>query len=70
MKSSITIVKQLIKALSMPSYDGRILLSLDATRSTLKFILLNPNVIFSEILNSARSVILAGGTMKPVNIYL
>lgn len=68
MKSPILQIKQLLKALSSPFYDGRILLTIDSPRSTLKFILLNPNICFEEIITNARSVILAGGTMKPVSI--
>ena len=71
MKSPIMQIKQLLKALSVPFYDGRILLTIDSPRSTLKFILLNPNICFEEIVSNARSVILAGGTMKPVKkLYL
>ena len=69
MKSPILQIKQLLKVLSSPFYDGRILLNIDSSRSTLKFILLNPSVCFEEIIASARSVILAGGTMKPVRNY-
>ena len=66
LKSPMMQIKQLIKALSSPFFDGRILLNVDSTRSTLKFILLNPSECFKEIVADARSIILAGGTMKPV----
>ena len=67
MKSPLMQIKQLIKVLSTPFFDGRILLTLDqSTRSTLKYILMNPSICFEEIASQARSVILAGGTMKPV----
>jgi len=65
MKSPILQIKQLLKALSSPFYDGRILLTIDSPRSILKFILLNPSTCFEDIIANARSVILAGGTMKP-----
>lgn len=70
MKSPLMAIKQFIKQLSSPFYDGRILLNIDqASRSTssLKYILLNPSVCFEEIASQARAIILAGGTMKPVN---
>ena len=70
MKSPLMQIKQLIKVLSMPLYDGRVMLNIDPNRSFLKFILLNPSACFEEIISQARSVILAGGTMKPVKIYL
>lgn len=66
LKSPIMQIKQLLKALSCPFYDGRILLTIDSPRSTLKFILLNPSICFEDIVKNARAVILAGGTMKPV----
>jgi chromosome transmission fidelity protein 1 len=67
MKSPFMQIKQLLRVLSTPLYDGRILLNIDqTTRSTLKYILLNPSVCFEDIVTQAHSVILAGGTMKPV----
>lgn len=66
-KSPLMLIKQLIRVLSMPSYEGRLLLSIDqGSKSTLKYMLLNPNICFEEIVSQVRSVILAGGTMKPV----
>jgi chromosome transmission fidelity protein 1 len=71
MKSPIMQIKQLLRVLSTPLYDGRILLNIDQTaRSTLKYILLNPSVCFEDIVTQAHSVILAGGTMKPVNMFV
>lgn len=68
LKSPLMQIKQLMRMLSTPLYDGRLLLSFDANKATLKYILLNPNICFEEIASQARSVILAGGTMKPVSI--
>ncbi|CAF0723436.1 unnamed protein product [Brachionus calyciflorus] len=69
-KSPIMLIKQFMKALSSPLYDGRIILTIDpTTRSTLKYMLLNPNICFDEIVSQAKSVILAGGTMKPVSDF-
>ena len=36
------------------------------TRSSVKFLLLNPAVHFAEITNEAKAVVIAGGTMQPV----
>jgi len=33
----------------------------------MKYLLLNPSTTFQEVVDSARSVILAGGTMSPVS---
>ena len=38
--------------------------------SSLKFLLLNPAVHFTSIVREARAVVVAGGTMQPVNIRL
>jgi len=38
--------------------------------SSLKFLLLNPAVHFTSIVKEARAVIVAGGTMQPVNNLL
>ena len=50
--------------------DGRVLLSPEETPSgpivILKYILLNPAERFKEVVDQARSVVLAGGTMEPV----
>ena len=63
-------IKQLIKVLSTPHFDGRVLLTLDqSSRSTLKYILMNPSICFEEIASQAHSIILAGGTMKPISDF-
>ncbi|XP_053679591.1 ATP-dependent DNA helicase DDX11 [Anopheles nili] len=49
--------------------DSRVLFSFnekDASQSSMKYLLLNPGSRFQEIIQSCRSVILAGGTMQPV----
>ena len=35
--------------------------------SSLKFLLLNPAVHFTSVLTESRAVVIAGGTMQPVN---
>lgn len=69
LKSPILQILQLLKVFTTPYFDGRIMLTVEPQRSSLKFLLLNPSVCFSEILASARSVILAGGTMKPLSDF-
>ena len=70
MKCPLMQIKQFIKVLSTPLFDGRILLNIDTSKkSTLKYVLLNPSVCFEEIIKDARSVILAGGTMKPISDF-
>ena len=53
--------------------DGRIILSLAGDSKypeevEIKYQLLNPSTTFREVVDSARSVILAGGTMSPVTV--
>jgi hypothetical protein len=44
MKCPLMQIKQFIKVLSTPLFDGRILLNIDtSSKSTLKYILLNPS---------------------------
>ncbi len=38
------------------------------SKSSLKFLLLNAAVHFSDIVSEARAVVIAGGTMQPVSI--
>lgn len=53
--------------------EGRICFSVlgDPSKETveMKFQLLNPSTPFRDVVDSARSVILAGGTMSPVSDY-
>ena len=37
------------------------------SESSIKFLLLNPAVYFSQVLKECRAVIVAGGTMQPVS---
>ena len=39
-----------------------------ATKSSLKFLLLNPAVHFADVVSEARAIIVAGGTMQPVSV--
>lgn len=53
--------------------DGRVTLALFGKQGQeqveIKYQLLNPAPNFVDVVDEARSVILAGGTMSPVNIY-
>ncbi|XP_066150180.1 ATP-dependent DNA helicase DDX11 [Euwallacea fornicatus] len=56
-----------LECLTYSYEDGRILVTknLEKQACKLQFLLLNPASNFSDIINEARSVIVAGGTMKP-----
>lgn len=63
-----TLVSFLI-SLNNPSSEGRIFYHRDARDIRLSYLLLSPTHAFSSIANSARAVILAGGTMSPFDDY-
>ena len=71
MKSPLMIIKQLLRVLCTPAYDGRLMLNVEpgAAKASLKYMLLNPKICFEEIVSQSHSVILAGGTMKPVSDF-
>nr|XP_031861102.1 uncharacterized protein CI109_003463 [Kwoniella shandongensis]KAA5528174.1 hypothetical protein CI109_003463 [Kwoniella shandongensis] len=56
--------------------DGRVLLSMDESGTTgtpvvtIKYVLLNPAERFKEVVEEARSVVLAGGTMEPISDFM
>ncbi len=69
-ESAIHIFTSFLLALTNISKDGKILVQMnktDPSNSLIKFVLLNPSVYFKEIVEQARSVILAGGTMEPIS---
>lgn len=62
---------EFLKTLTFPTDDGRVLFCKASTmqKSFLKFLHLNPSSHFQDIVDSARSIILAGGTMQPVTEF-
>ena len=46
--------------------DGRIVLGIENGVVLMRYILLNPAERFQEVVDEARSIVLAGGTMEPV----
>ncbi|KAJ1973187.1 ATP-dependent DNA helicase chl1 [Dimargaris verticillata] len=71
-RSALPLIETFLMALTRADHDGRAILGLSAPRPNalpqpyLKYLLLNPADSFRDIVDSARSVILAGGTMEPV----
>ncbi|KAJ3055903.1 DEAD H (Asp-Glu-Ala-Asp His) box helicase 11 [Rhizophlyctis rosea] len=66
--SALQQVQQFLVMLSQRGDDGRVIVTggESNTKSTLKYLLLNPADSFKEVLEEARAVVLAGGTMEPV----
>ncbi|KAG8766750.1 ATP-dependent DNA helicase chl1 [Ceratobasidium sp. 428] len=66
-------IESLLLALANPDEDGRIFLSRAGSPGAetvhLKYQLLNPSTHFREVVESARSVVLAGGTMSPIGDF-
>lgn len=60
-----------LESLTYSYEDGRILFvkNVDKLQCKLQFLLLNPSSNFSDLINEARSVIVAGGTMKPISEF-
>lgn len=64
----LTHFQSFLLALTNRSAEGRIFYSMsEDNESCLKYMLLDPTHHFQEIVEEARSVILAGGTMSPVS---
>jgi chromosome transmission fidelity protein 1 len=67
---TLTQIESFLLALTNPDKDGRIVTnfgSADNPGVSIKYMLLNPADAFKPVVEEARSVILAGGTMEPVS---
>ena len=62
----LTHIQSFIATLMNPSKEGDFFFSKIDSDITLKYLLLDPTNSFREIVDEARAVILAGGTMSPV----
>uniref|UniRef100_A0A674BR86 ATP-dependent DNA helicase DDX11 n=1 Tax=Salmo trutta TaxID=8032 RepID=A0A674BR86_SALTR len=64
-------VEGFFMALTNTNTDGRVVLQTQGSVavSSMKFLLLNPAVHFSQVLKDCRAVIFAGGTMQPVSDF-
>ncbi|ORY29962.1 helicase C-terminal domain-domain-containing protein [Naematelia encephala] len=64
------LVEAFLLSLTDARDDGRVVLSPEPNGAvTMKYILLNPAERFKEVVDSARAVILAGGTMEPISDF-
>jgi chromosome transmission fidelity protein 1 len=68
--SPLRVVHELISSLVNPDEDGRIILSKTEQTTSIKYLLLNPSNVFRQVVEEARSVIFAGGTMEPMNDFV
>ncbi|KAI9837845.1 MAG: hypothetical protein M1819_006779 [Sarea resinae] len=66
----LALIQSFLFALTNPSAEGRIFLSKSEDGDPcLQYLLLDPSHHFREIVQEARAVILAGGTMSPMSDY-
>lgn len=65
-KGVLAEVQKLLLALMNPASEGRFFMLRQDRQLVLKYMLLNPEGHFEEIVQEARTVILAGGTMSPM----
>jgi chromosome transmission fidelity protein 1 len=61
-------IQSFLLPLMNPSEEGRLFYQKDQDNVLLKYMLLDPTNHFREIVEDARAVILAGGTMSPVRL--
>lgn len=50
--------------------DGRLIFATMGDAVEIKYQLLNPSALFRDVVEVARSVVLAGGTMSPVSSFV
>lgn len=66
---TLTHVQNFLMTLLNPSKEGRFFWARGSDDTALRYILLDPSEHFSGILDEARAIILAGGTMSPMDDY-
>ncbi|KAI9735876.1 MAG: ATP-dependent DNA helicase chl1 [Cirrosporium novae-zelandiae] len=66
---TLTHIQSLLLPLTNPSREGRFFFTSTPTSTSLKYMLLDPTAHFRTIVEEARTVILAGGTMSPMSDY-
>jgi chromosome transmission fidelity protein 1 len=62
-------VVDFLKSISNPSKEGKFFFDVKATLVSLNYMLLDPSEVFREIVDDAKCIILAGGTMEPTEDY-
>lgn len=62
-------VQSFLMTLMNPSKEGRFFWSRESDKVILRYMLLDPSEHFRDIVSEARAVILAGGTMSPMDEY-
>ncbi|CAF0777180.1 unnamed protein product [Adineta steineri] len=70
--NSFAIFAQFLQALTNPRDDGKVIVTTKETlgQCSIRFFALRTSSFFNEIVNEARSVIVAGGTMRPISEFI
>ena len=66
---TLTHVQNFLACLTNPSNEGRLFWARETDTVVLRYLLLDPSEHFRDVVESARAVILAGGTMSPMEDY-
>lgn len=68
----LTHITNLFMVLTNPAREGRLFYTVgeEKTQTRVKYMLLDPSEHFRDIVEGARAVILAGGTMSPVSLHV
>ncbi|KAK3058279.1 ATP-dependent DNA helicase chl1 [Extremus antarcticus] len=66
---TLTHVQNFLTCLMNPSKEGRFFINKDQSSVVVRYLLLDPSEHFREVVEDARAVILAGGTMSPMDDY-
>ena len=66
---TLTQVQNFLMSLVNPSKEGRFFWSKESDIVVLRYLLLDPSEHFRDVVENARAVILAGGTMSPMDEY-
>lgn len=66
---ALTQIQNFVMTLMNPSKDGRFFWSKEAGNCVIRYMLLDPSEHFRDVVEEARAVILAGGTMSPMDDY-
>ncbi|CAG5122923.1 unnamed protein product, partial [Candidula unifasciata] len=71
MSSPLMQIESFLDALTTADQDGRVVVNRQVilSHSSLKFLMLNPAIHFISVLQEARAVVVAGGTMQPVSEF-
>ncbi|CAG2185902.1 CHL1 [Mytilus edulis] len=71
LRSPLMHIEGFLDALTNADKDGRIVVNKQplVSQSSMKFLLLNPAVHFTDIVKNVKSVIVAGGTMQPIDEF-